>query len=113
MIPTARIAPLHEVLDAGRVAELVASMTADGWTGRPLIVYSDDTMHYQALTGSHRWAAAVSAGLAEIPCVVLSDDHMEALGEYLNAYGVVLAEDGYVAMQQAGDADIAALWALD
>ena len=32
------IEPLHEVRDADKLAELVASMEADGWTGTPVVV---------------------------------------------------------------------------
>lgn len=70
-IDVTRITPPHEVRDTAKLAALTASMAADGWQGRPLLVLDlgDDT--YVALTGSHRNAAARAAGLETVPCVVV------------------------------------------
>lgn len=57
------IAPWNDAHDADKVAALVASMRTDGWTGAPVVVDTE-----QAMTGSHRIAAARLAGI-EIPTV--------------------------------------------
>jgi len=68
------VSPVHSATDRARLADLAASMRGDGWQGRPLLVYVDHTGEYQALTGSHRLAAAKLAGLDEVPVVVLAAD---------------------------------------
>ena len=55
------INPLHEVRDADKVAALAADMAANGWTGRPVLVVDGEVM--QAITGTHRLAAAAVAGI--------------------------------------------------
>ncbi len=50
------ILPLHEVRDDNKLAKLVDSMQ-DGWVGLPVLAL-DSGDHLQALTGSHRIAAA-------------------------------------------------------
>lgn len=79
-ILTSNIEPPHEVREAEKLAVLVASMQATGWTGRPLLVIALDGYH-QALTGSHRLAAAEAAGLVTVPCIVveMTDDLADAL----------------------------------
>jgi hypothetical protein len=47
------IDPVHAADDAGKLAALVESMSADGWNGPPLVVDGE-----QALTGAHRYEAA-------------------------------------------------------
>jgi len=61
-----QIVPLHEVRDEEKLNNLIQSMEETGWCGRPLVVI-DCGNEYRALTGSHRIAAAIKAGLAEIP----------------------------------------------
>lgn len=70
-IPASQIIPLHEVRDAAKLARLVESMDSAGWQGRPLLVVADGNGAYVAMTGSHRHAAAVAAGLESVPCVVV------------------------------------------
>lgn len=73
------IIPPHEVRDSAKLDALVASMTANGWQGRPLLVA--ETVHgVRALTGSHRTAAACIAGI-DVPVVVLSADAWAAVLE--------------------------------
>lgn len=48
----------HQAPEAGLVAELVASMEANGWQGDPVLVHEG-----QAVTGTHRIAAAREAGI--------------------------------------------------
>lgn len=62
--------PLHRVLRKGRYRKLVASMTKEGWIGRPLLAYLDDRSNIQFLTGSHRWAAARETN-TKIPTLLL------------------------------------------
>lgn len=70
IIPLAKINPLHEVQDPEKLRTLTESMKDDGWVGAPLVAipYGDG---FQALTGSHRWAAACDADLYEIPVEVI------------------------------------------
>jgi hypothetical protein len=49
---------------------LITAMKKSGWRGRPVIVIETED-EYIALTGSHRIAAAIEAGLDEIPCYLL------------------------------------------
>ena len=70
-----RIRPFHEVRDAEKLAALVADMTERGWHGRPLVVI-DCGDYYQAITGSHRWAAANEVGLDEIPIAICECDNL-------------------------------------
>ena len=72
--------PLHEVRDETKLAMLVASMDADGWTGRPLLVQDTGEGWYQAWTGSHRIAAAREAGIDSIPCVVIDNPTLDPHG---------------------------------
>lgn len=73
-VAVSRIIPLHEVRDAAKLKALTASLEANGWQGRPLLVVDDGCGNYFALTGSHRYAAAEAVGLETVPCVVLSPE---------------------------------------
>lgn len=53
--------PYHGVHDAAHLATLVASMEANGYVGTPVVVTDEDAN--QALTGSHRIAAANKVGI--------------------------------------------------
>lgn len=66
------IEPLHGVTDDGKYDQLIASMTANGWTGAPIVVISREDAIPLAVTGSHRLAAAGSLDL-EVPVVELRD----------------------------------------
>ena len=61
------ISSAHVAPDAERVAELVESMSVDGWIGAPVLTYGD-----YALTGTHRLAAAEEAGV-DVPALDLCD----------------------------------------
>lgn len=67
------ITPVHEVMDEAKLESLAASMAEDGWQGRPLLVVADGYGGHYALTGSHRYAGAVEAGLEEVPCIVIPE----------------------------------------
>lgn len=64
------IQPLHCVRDPEKLRSLVESMKVRGWAGRPILAL-DAGDSPQALTGSHRIAAAVEAGLEEIPVYLI------------------------------------------
>lgn len=59
---------LHEVNRPADLAALTDSMLVDGWHGAPLVIHMGT-----ALTGVHRIAAAINAGLTEIPTVEAAD----------------------------------------
>lgn len=61
------INPLHEVADQSKFEALKTSMDEDGWIGAPLVVDGD-----QALTGSHRYWAAIET-FTEIPRIDIAD----------------------------------------
>lgn len=66
------LSPYHGVQDTDKLDDLTASMDADGWQGAPLVAW-EGCGYYNLLNGSHRYAAAVKAGI-EIPVVLISDD---------------------------------------
>lgn len=71
-----KIVPPHEVRDAEKLAALTEDMAAHGWTGRAILAINTGD-GYAALTGSHRIAAAMAAGLDEIPAYVIDiSDHV-------------------------------------
>ena len=45
--------PFHGICDEGKLNDLIASMSANGWQGAPLVADGD-----QLVTGAHRWVAA-------------------------------------------------------
>lgn len=81
MVATAMINPdellaPHGADDTDKLAELTASMRETGWQGAPLI-YARMSYGDQALTGSHRLAAAQAADI-QVPAVdiaALMDEH--------------------------------------
>lgn len=76
------INPLHETRDAAKLAAITADMLANGWRGMPLLVVGgEDDQEVQAWTGSHRWQAAMDAGLEEIPVVRIDTDSLAAAAE--------------------------------
>ena len=66
-----KITPPHKVDDARKMHALSTSLQTSGWLGPPIIVIGK-----QALTGTHRLAAARMAGIQMVPVLELS-----ALGE--------------------------------
>jgi len=56
------IRPLHDVIDANKLDSIVESMNSNGWIGRPILALNCGD-YLQALTGSHRIAAAERAGV--------------------------------------------------
>jgi hypothetical protein len=69
-LPPSSIRPVHEPKDPDLLELITLSMREGGWLGRPLLVVQE-AAGYQALTGSHRLAAAKAAGLGTVPAIVL------------------------------------------
>lgn len=97
LIHPADIAPWNDVTDADKVAGLVASMEADGWTGAPIVLDGE-----QALTGSHRIAAARTADV-EIPTVDIRAlfataglDYDDTVAEYGDRYEVIIRVEEFL-----------------
>lgn len=65
-----RVLPLHEVRDEAKLEALIASMIVNGWQGRPVLAI-DCGDYLQALTGSHRIAAAEAAEI-EVETLTIS-----------------------------------------
>lgn len=61
------INPLHDPYDSAKLAALIEDMTENGWRGAPLVVDGE-----QALTGSHRYWAALETWI-DIPRVDIED----------------------------------------
>lgn len=80
LLPLSYVVPPHAVTDPAHRDAIAASMAAEGWQGRPLLVVEGPS-GYVALTGSHRYAAARLAGLEEVEAVVVEGDALEASGE--------------------------------
>lgn len=68
-----RITPLHLPRCPEKLASLIESMEQDGWVGNPVLILTEDTNEYQAVTGSHRIEAAIQVGI-EIPYYPLELD---------------------------------------
>lgn len=59
--------------DADHLAEIVNSMTENGWQGRPVIIANNANEGYEAITGSHRITAAKETG-TNIEAIVFEID---------------------------------------
>ena len=82
-----RIEPPHGVENKEKYNELVDSMKVEGWVGRPVLYY-DIGRGPEALTGSHRIAAAQKAGLSDIPADKVTGD----MGDYGDEFGNSISE---------------------
>jgi hypothetical protein len=80
--------PLHEVRDEALLHRLAEDMRRRGWAERDLLVEPMPDGRYAAWVGSHRWHAAVLAGLAAIPSYVIDTAAMSAAGVKRNASGL-------------------------
>ncbi len=63
--------PFHSVEDENKLAELIASMGANGWQGAPLVADGS-----QLITGAHRWVAAQEVEI-DAPVVDIRDIYPE------------------------------------
>lgn len=117
-----RIEPPHEVRDEDKLAALVDSMTTHGWLGAPIVVIPGEDYGWgpcdpQAITGSHRLAAAYEAGI-DVPTVPVDDLLTEAglrLADLDDLYGNP-QDDHEAAIAYLGDhlpADVADYYGLD
>jgi hypothetical protein len=82
LIEVRKIRPFNEVEDVEKLNSLAASMQKNGWQGRPILAY-DIGDGLEALTGSHRIAAAKKAGIEDIPVLKVSDE----IANYTDDYG--------------------------
>jgi ParB-like nuclease family protein len=89
------VQPPHEPREREKYRKLVASMRRGGWRGRPLLVIETSPGRFQALTGSHRIAAARDAGLASIPVIVMPPNAAEVVrhSRYFPTYPPGVAQD--------------------
>jgi hypothetical protein len=78
------IQEMHPVRNKSKLSDLVKRMKANGWQGRPVLSFKDET-GIHAVTGSHRIAAARKAGIS-VPYVLISDEAMEYENE--NSQGI-------------------------
>ena len=87
LISPKKIEPPHGVENQNKLDSLVKSMESEGWVGRPILYY-DIGRGPEALTGSHRIAAAIKAGLEEVPAVKVEGD----IGSYVDNLGRSISE---------------------
>ena len=72
--------PYHEACDRAKFDELVASMTANGWQGAPIV-----NLGGQLITGSHRFAACRETGVQPLVVDILDiidTEFDDLMGEY-------------------------------
>ena len=76
----------HRPTNDAHLDALVASMSREGWTGRPVLAFAGgEGDAVRALTASHRLAAAVAAGLDAVPVLVLTVDSEGLYGDLEDA----------------------------
>lgn len=85
-ISPSELQPPNAVWNVAHFEKLALSMRERGWRGRPLLAVGSDKEKgvLKAVTGAHRQAAAVSAGLTKIPVYVspvTSKEHMPEFGQ--------------------------------
>lgn len=101
----AMMLPVHGVRDQDKVARIAESMRNGGWQGRPLLAERlppGGPAPFRAWTGSHRFAAAIMADLAEVPVVLVDGERLLAGGykrapEKLEDGSVVITFRGSIA----------------
>lgn len=77
-VPAASLRTIHAVNDTAKLADLVESMRAEGWTGRPILAHQDCNGAC-AWSGVHRVNAARIAGI-EVPVLWVVGD-VERMGD--------------------------------
>ena len=76
------IVPPHEVSSEMKFNQIQKSMEKDGWTDRPLLVEKfPNSSKYSAWTGSHRYAAALEAGITEIPVIFIDSEELDEISK--------------------------------
>lgn len=73
MVDPNLVSPPNEA--QGEKLERLIDAMRDGWSGRPLLVKSDGD-GYEALTGAHRLAAAVTLGM-RVPVLLIEDEDLD------------------------------------
>lgn len=101
------IAPLHGVEDPALYESLVESMWAHEWQGRPVLAAEDADGKLQALTGSHRIAAARTTR-THVPVYVVA-----MTAEQFEAARTDFQEQRLEAVRSTGDAAAIALFELE
>lgn len=98
------LVPWHGVEDRAKLADLTASMEANGWVGAPIVVItgSQDT---RALTGVHRRAAAIDADI-DVPTVELDEllaetgtSFADLVDEYGDEYEAIIRLDDHLSAE--------------
>jgi ParB-like chromosome segregation protein Spo0J len=107
------IYPVHEVRDEAKYETIKASMIANGWQGRPILVV-DCGNYYQALTGSHRLAAATDIDKEaevpfEVPIAIADTDKLYDDSDYWYIDNTLNELDYFVEVLREYDADAADL----
>ena len=91
-IPASQIVPVNGT-ESDHVEDIEKTLE-NGWQGRPILVY-DAGGYTQALTGSHRIAAAKNLGI-DVPVVELDSDQIAEFEEFLNdEYGSTFRDFDY------------------
>lgn len=98
--PTEMIPP-HGVENHKLLTTLTETMKRHGWEGRPILVVNG-----ACWTGSHRIAAAVAAGLDEVPVLAV-----EIPEDVLVDFGSVTDDDDRLALLEAAD-ETEAAWLM-
>jgi hypothetical protein len=83
------IEPPHSVRDVEKKEKLIQDMEQNGWVGRPILVF-DVGRGNEALTGSHRIAAAKQVGI-EVPIYKID----ESIGDYADKNGNTIFDAAY------------------
>lgn len=84
-----RFAPINDV-DTDKVAELAASIEANGWQGMPILVAAASGM---LITGSHRFAAL--ATLDDADDMEVAEDVQDIIDAYCEENDVTIDELPY------------------
>lgn len=111
VLPVDDITPCNGALDDEKLAVLSYEISEHGWTDRPLLVAKDYDGSYKAITGTHRYLAAVTNGMTEIPCLVV-----ENLDPFSDDFDVIVGCPTWDAREEALsriDSDAAELLAED
>ena len=112
------IRPLHEVRNKTKLEALTKEIEQHGWTGNPVLVEKVGD-GYRAWTGTHRLAAAKAAGLDTVPVVFVDTEKVWKALRYKEDISKIIKdglvdatyddEDRYKLLEEAGDAQAAAL----
>lgn len=103
-----QIQPPHEVRDEEKLEIIAASMRETGWQGRPVLVI-ERSDYYQALTGSHRYAAAELAEIDSIPVVIVNTELLEEAGYTITELCYSDTEEVASILSEIGDVPAAEL----